>query len=162
MQILATGTSNNRAFTLIELMVVILIIGITISMAVLSFGDFGQQKRISAFAEDFIHYMAMLQEEALLTQTPYAIRFRNNTYETLKYQNKWALVTTPSIFAPKKIPDNIVVSLKTPSTAMIIINSSLDVSPFTLTLKNQNNPDAPLIVIDNQQGTLSWSIKKRP
>ena len=49
---LETGmTVNNKGFTLIEVMVVVVIIGITIGFAMLSFGDFGQSRRLLTAAE---------------------------------------------------------------------------------------------------------------
>ncbi len=43
---LVIGMKNHKGFTLIEILIVLMIIGITLSFAILSFGDFGEGRKV--------------------------------------------------------------------------------------------------------------------
>src|SRR6478752_6140292 len=84
-QTLVIGMNKSKGFTLIEMLIVIVIIGITIGFALLSFGDFGASKGILFAAEQLEHTLTLAQQQALLENTTLGLRIDNNSYQILKF-----------------------------------------------------------------------------
>ena len=66
---------TKRGVTLIEILVVLAIIGITLGFALLAFGDFGASRRVVASAEQFLNQVKLLEQQAVLTSTTFGIQF---------------------------------------------------------------------------------------
>lgn len=129
---------NNKGFTLIEILVVLLIIGITMGFALMSFGDFGEKRRIIVAAEQFTQYVKLVQQQAILETSTLGINFKNDSYQVLRFKApaSWSPLPAKSIFHRQHFPRGLVINLKKantkPGTPIIIINSSGDMTPFTL------------------------------
>jgi type IV fimbrial biogenesis protein FimT len=61
--------SRQKAFTLIELMIIITILGILLSIAVPSFSDWLQRKRLSAAASDYVALINYARSESIKRNT---------------------------------------------------------------------------------------------
>lgn len=139
MQKLVTGMRNKQGFTLIEIMVVIVIVGITVGFALLSFGDFGESKRILFAAEQLTNNLRLAQQQAILETSTLGLRIDNSGYQILQLQNnsEWRQISNKGIFKTINFPKNTYItltntksfSLKTPA---IIINASGELTPFVL------------------------------
>lgn len=138
MQKLVTGMRNNRGFTLIEIMVVIVIIGITVGFALIAFGDFGEGKRIQFAAEQLVNSMRLAQQQAILETSTLGLRIDSKSYQILQLQgSQWSPMSNKGIFKITYFPHNTLITLNTPSrspigTPSIIITASGDMTPFTL------------------------------
>lgn len=140
--------SVNKGFTLIEILVVIVIVGITIGFALLSFGDFGESKKILYAAEQFEKTLRLAQQQAILESSTLGMRIDNSSYQILKFKNAshWAPVSSKNLFRAHYFPKNMIITLKTELKRNsrgpgIIINPSGEVNPFTLsfgTLKEKS------------------------
>jgi general secretion pathway protein H len=131
--------SKTQGFTLIEILVVLLIIGITISFALLAFGDFGEKRRIITKAEEFSQYIKVIQQQAILEATPYAIQIHPKNFTVLRFKkSNWQLVPAKAIFRHATFPDGMVAHL-TPNT-MIVINPSGNITPFQLDFGTKKQP----------------------
>lgn len=164
MQKLVIGMSVSRGFTLIEILVVIVIIGITIGFALLAFGDFGQERRILFFAENMVNSIRLAQQQAILETSTMGIRIDNKSYQILKYQNGWNSASNKGIFKTVFVPSNAVLNLKTNSHAKsgspsIIINASGDMTPFTLNVGSLQNPSITILE-GKQDGSLTFRKAK--
>lgn len=71
---------HQRGFTLIEILVVIFLVGIMVSVVVLSIGG-NDEKDLRNEILRLKQVMLMAQEDAILTQQQYAIRFSPHGYE---------------------------------------------------------------------------------
>lgn len=136
---------NNKGFTLIEILIVIVIIGITLGFALMSFGDFGEGRRVLTSAEQLVNTLKLGQQQAILETSTLGLRIDNKSYQLLKYQNQWVPFSNKGIFKPTQLPKNTLVNLKTSSnppigTPAIIINPSGDMTPFVLTMGTANEP----------------------
>ncbi|MFT4058401.1 MAG: type II secretion system minor pseudopilin GspH [Legionella sp.] len=130
---------NKRGFTLIEIMIVIVIIGITVGFALIAFGDFGETKRILFAAEQLAHNLQLAQQQATLETSTLGLKIDNSSYQILQLQNntQWAPVANKGIFKVNYFPNNTVITLNTNTLThsgahAIIINDSGDMTPFSL------------------------------
>lgn len=157
-QILVIGMPI-KGFTLIEILVVVLIIGITLGVALLSFGDFGGKRRIIVTAEQLTHHIQVLQQQALLETTSLGIRMDKTGYETMRFKANrgWVSVTSQRLFQRKSFPDNLVFTIK-PSIHKkdqpdIIMTATGDITPFILELGT--NQQAAIVTLSTKpDGTI--------
>ena len=137
MQKLVTGTNVNKGFTLIELLVVIVIIGITLGFALISFGDFGESRKIIYAAEQLEKNIRLAQQQAILESSTLGLRIDNNGYQLLKLQNTthWVALPSKSLFKMHYFPKGTYITLKTSfktnkNEPAIVINSSGETNSF--------------------------------
>ena len=127
-----------RGFTLIEILVVMLIFGITISFAMLSFGDFGAKRRVVLAAEQFVNYVKLVQQQAVLETGTLGIRVDQNTYQALRFHpdKGWQLFPLKSIFRRREFPSSVFLQFepRIPSgrDPQIVINESAEMNRFQL------------------------------
>jgi general secretion pathway protein H len=135
------GMSINKGFTLIEILVVIVIIGITVGFAVIAFGDFGEGRRILFAADQLVNTLRLTQQKAILETSTYGLHIDSNSYQILKFNNlsTWSPVSDKGIFNLKYFPKNTFITLHTSNqpknnVPSIIINASGNMTPFTLSI----------------------------
>lgn len=168
MQRLVIGMRNNKGFTLIEIMIVIVIIGITVGFALISFGDFGESRRILFAAEQLMHTMRLAQQQAILESATLGLRIDNTGYQVLQLQNNsdWSPISNKGVFRATYFPQNTFITLKTTHktpTGMpaIIITSSGDITPFTLTFSSKSE-EKMASLIGKQNGDLKFRATGAP
>lgn len=154
MRKLVIGMPNKQyqqGFTLIEILVVILIVGITLGFALLSFGDFGGQRRIIMAAEQFVNDVKLAQQQAILGTDTLGIHINQTHYEVMRFKapKHWQAVAN-GFFHPQKFPKNAVVHLENKGILsgepQIIINASGDMTPFKLIFRSLNKIDVVEVV----------------
>lgn len=145
---LVIGMNAKRGFTLIEILVVIIIIGITIGFALLAFGDFGASRRIVFAAEQLANTIKLAQEQAILETSTLGLRIDNTSYQILKFQTtgKWMPISDKGIFKVTYFPKNTVITLKTNSNVTknlpaIVMEPSGDMTVFTLSVGSSSEPN---------------------
>lgn len=142
----------NKGFTLIEILIVIVIIGITVGFALLAYGDFGASRRIVFAAEQLVNTLHLAQQQAILENSTLGLRIDNTSYQILKYQkaNQWNPISNKGIFKVIYFPKNTQIKLKTDTiqplgSPVIIINSSGDISAFSLNVGDNKEPEMTTI-----------------
>lgn len=164
---LVTGMQNNRGFTLIEILVVLLIIGITLGFALLAFGDFGRERRIIVAAEYFSHYIQFAEQQAILESNTLGIIIDGPNYQLLRFHppNQWQPLSGRHVFQQQHFPSQTIVHLemeKNKGTApnnMIIINTSGDISPFQLHL-GVNDAQDIIDILGQRDGSVTLQRKQ--
>ncbi len=164
MQKLVTGMKNNGGFTLIEILVVLLIIGITLGFALLAFGDFGSNRRIVIAAEQFVNYVKFIQQEAIMQTSTLGIIFNQTGYHVIRFESghHWQTMPNKNIFHQQRFPSNAVVRFENSSTKIgepsIIINAAGDMTAFKLNFSSKNQMNIA-DVIGESDGTLALRVQ---
>lgn len=158
--------SQNRGFTLIEILIVVFIIGITLGFALLSFGDFGEKRRINAIAEHFAEVVTLVRQQAILETTTIAIKIKKNQYDVLRFMapNTWRPLKS-SLFHQQHFPPNLIIHLietnKKSNHDTIIINGSGDMTAFELTFSSSRESNI-VSVFGQSNGQISVKKGRSP
>ncbi|MEO8308203.1 MAG: type II secretion system minor pseudopilin GspH [Pseudomonadota bacterium] len=153
------SVSNIRSaagFTLIEILVVVLIIGVMVAGAVLSLRVTGDDRELDHERDRLLALADYLRDQAALQNREYGIRFYVGGYEFLAYEPRsslWESLTGDPQMRPRQLPAGIDVKLDVegrtivlPSTRtggagndqrvpQIMLFSSGEMSQFELTLR---------------------------
>ncbi len=81
-------TRAQRGFTLLELMVVVVLIGIILTFVVRSVGDGGRQERIQREVLRIIALVELVGEESVLTSSLIGMRFEKQGYAFMHYDGE--------------------------------------------------------------------------
>jgi len=135
-----------RGFTLLELMVVILIIGVILTFAGLSTGGDSRAEQLQREASRLIALIDMASEQAMLRSEQLAIRFGDTDYEFMLLQaGKWAALEDDGPLRARELPKGIELRLELEENPppglqaqdteapQVFVLSSGEMTPFTLT-----------------------------
>ena len=142
-----------RGFTLLEVMVVVIIIGIVISFAVLSINS--DDKTLEEEARRLQALINLTSQEAVLQSKELALQFNEDGYEFLAFDGeKWQAIADDEILRPRKLPDNVAVDYEPEGQKLtlkgmddeakpprIYFLSSGEMTPFRLTLRRRGELD---------------------
>lgn len=139
---------RTQGFTLLELLIVLVILGITISFTVLSFGLKSPEDDLKEQGLRLAALMQLAAEESILLSQELALQFESEQYYFLSLKNnKWLEIKNDPIFRRRTLPDNMQVELSVEgsdisneenSIERIYFYSSGEASPFSLTLRIQD------------------------
>jgi general secretion pathway protein H len=155
--------TKHRGFTLIEILVVLLIVGIVIGFAVVAFGDFGASRRVKFAAEQFINDVKMAQHQAILETATFGVLVGNSTFQVYRYDsvNHWQTLKTNKVFRRYEFPDQVALhfqpNIESFKTPQIIINESGDMNSFTLIIDYKGEELAA--IIGHHTGALELKMK---
>lgn len=139
-----------KGFSLLELLVVLIIIGIIISVAIAALGDFGLGRRIKASITEFKNIVALAEEQAILEPAVYGMTITQKGYGFYRYirvekKFKWQAITDDPLLRFRTWPTGSKVTINiedlTPlpvAGPKIIISSSGDITPFNLEIGAEN------------------------
>ena len=126
--------ARRRGFSLIEILVIVVIISIIITMAFVAFGDFGRDRKLRIWVENFILSTKFLQNKAILENSLLAIKIDENGYEAFKYninKNTWQPIRINHYHRVKIVNGNKIQQIiQNPQSSMLIIHSDGSIKPF--------------------------------
>jgi general secretion pathway protein H len=162
----ATGTSNrlrrhrcavSRAsgFTLLEVLVVVVIIGIIASMAVVSTRVLGGDHEMDQEAKRLVAVLTQAREDSMLEGRDVGLRIDARGYDFMRYDarvERWELVGDDPLLRERTLPDGLAASLRletrpvqlatrTPPTErqpqqpQVLVMASGDLVPFEVRLE---------------------------
>lgn len=97
-------------FTLLEILVVIVIIGVMVSMATLSIGVLGTDREVEEETRRFWAVVRQAREEAELQAIDVAVFVGTNDYEFLRFdtrRNEWLQIVDDKLYAQRKLPEGL-------------------------------------------------------
>lgn len=139
---------RTQGFTLLELLVVLVILGITISFTVLSLGLKTPQDDVKEQGLRLAALMQLASEESILLGQELALQFEVDGYVFLNLRDEqWTEIKDDQIFRRRILPENISIELSVEgnevsnaenSIERIYFYSSGEASPFILTLQTRD------------------------
>ena len=102
--------ARNAGFTLLEILVVIVIIGVMVSMATLSIGLLGADRQSEEEARRVWAVIGQAREEAELQAIDLAIFVGATDYEFLRFdtrRNQWLPVVDDKLYAQRTLPEGL-------------------------------------------------------
>lgn len=140
----ASGQASG--FTLIEILVVVAIISITVTFAVLSFGDFGHDRSIVAATEELAQTIALLHEKALFESSTLKMDINSTGYRMFKWsvQNSWVPLNTyplhPVVFSKNTRLERVDGQKNFNNAFTLTFDASGDMTPFALYFGSDKHP----------------------
>ncbi|MDX1507350.1 MAG: type II secretion system minor pseudopilin GspH [Woeseiaceae bacterium] len=105
---------RDRGFTLIEILVSIVIVGILISVAVVTLSLASDDRALREEARRFMTLMDVLQDEAMMQGRDFGIEFLRAGYRFVEYDPlaaSWAEVPNDDILVLRALPDDLELDL---------------------------------------------------
>lgn len=154
----ANNLSPQRGFTLIEVLVVMLIIGITVGFVTLSVGTGGAERQGEEEARRLAALVELGRQEAVLRYEELAIEFRPDGYRFLRLEGekeqKWTPMGDDELLRRRELPGGLELSLAIEGesvrlstdpekpTPQLFLLSSGEASPFAVTLETPDHKAA--------------------
>jgi len=149
-------------FTLVEILVVVLIIGILSVGAVLSLGVIGGDRELDRERDRILVITGHLRDQAALQNREFGMRVFIGGYEFLAYDGfslQWERVTDDPLFRPRTLPQGLTMKLlvegrpvvlpaqdKKDPVPQLMLFSSGEMSSFELTLRREEDDREVVIV----------------
>ena len=139
---------RTQGFTLLELLIVLVILGITVSFTILSFGLKNPQDELKEHGQRIAALMQLASEESILLGAELAMQFNNDgSYIFLSLKdNDWLGIENDRIFRQRKLPEHIQIDVSVEGISgsdsdikqRVYFFSSGEASPFSLTLSSRD------------------------
>lgn len=141
-------TRRQTGFTMIELMVVLVIVGILVSFVGLTVGGDKRGEQLHREAQRLVALLQMASEEAVMRSEEFAIRFNEKDYEFMILRDsKWVPIADDHSLRLRLLPEGVELKLELddnlPPSLMaeeadlpqVFLLSSGEMTPFELTLR---------------------------
>ncbi len=136
--------------------------GITFTFALISFGDFGEKRKIIVAAEQFSQYIQLIQQYAILETSALRIQIKPDGYQVLRFQppNTWSPIASSPLFRRQYFPKGLVIN-HTEHLLTIDVDASGDMTPFTLTLGSSQQATM-ITIIGEHNGAIILQREQSP
>jgi len=101
---------RSNGFSLIEILVVIVIIGIISGIALLSLGILGDDRQLQTEARRLTSLVEVAQDEAMMQGREFGVEFMNDAYRFVEYDpfiNQWGELIGDEMLRLRELPDDV-------------------------------------------------------
>lgn len=123
----ASRSCRSAGFTLIEILVVVLIIGIISSAVLLSVNLTGRDRELEKESDRLLTLINYAREQAELQTREYGLLFNDDGYQFLAYDVRrglWREVYEDEIFRQRKLPEGLDFKLTVDARPVVLVPSS--------------------------------------
>jgi general secretion pathway protein H len=141
--------SRSRGFTLIEIMIVVVIIGVISAGVLLSVNLTGKDRDLDKESERLLTLVKYAREQAELQTREYGVIFHDDGYQFVAYdtrRGRWREVYEDEILRLRKLPDGLDVKLTVDARPVVLVPTSAvkpsdpkDRKPQAKSLKDVNS-----------------------
>ena len=163
----ARAGADSAGFTLIEIMVVVVIIGVVAALMVLSFTLTGRDRELEKESDRLFALFTYAREQAELQTREYGVLFQDDGYEFLTYDVRraiWRSVPDDDALVARRLPDGLGVKLTVEArpvvltrpkdardkTPQVMIFSNGDLTSFAATLEREGGLRSVTVTQDDQ------------
>jgi type II secretion system protein H len=121
-----------RGFTLLEILVVVVIIGIVLAGAILSLGATGKDRALQQERDRLAAIAAYTRERGAMLTLEYGLRCGQHGYRFLYYDNRalrWLPETVDDTLRPRKLPAGLRLRLVVEGREIVLDDSALTINP---------------------------------
>lgn len=163
--------SPSPGFTLIEILVVVFIIGILVSVTLISVHALGRDTEIRDETTRLVGLIGAVHEQAEMEGRDFGLRFQEREYEFLAYdprRDEWQAIEGDDLLRPRQLPPGLNLRLRLDGREAVLrppadknkrwppqvqIQSSGDLSAFELKLQREDS-DHEATITGNANGEL--------
>ncbi|OQW94154.1 MAG: type II secretion system protein GspH [Beggiatoa sp. IS2] len=143
---LTERANQKNGFTLLELLVVLVIIGIILSFATLSISSGGPSAVLERETQRLISLLTLASQEAILQGTEFGLSFTEHGYQFFTLQDqRWQVLKQDDLLRPRVFATDLRLALEVEGetvvldaidkdTPQLLVLSGGELTPFTLTL----------------------------
>ena len=140
-----------KGFTLIEIMVVLIIIGVVLSFVTLSVGNGRQTQQLQQEAQRLASLLTLASQEAILQAKEFGVAFTPEGYRFYEWQGqtKWYALNNDDLFYPRTLPPAISLAFyfaneplqleEKANQPQLLLLSSGEFTPFEIRLITKSN-----------------------
>lgn len=141
--------SKKAGFTLLEILIVLVILGIAATFSFMAFGDFGLSRKATVEAEQLVTLIKVTQQRAILEMTTFGIGIHKNGYQFFRFteNNQWQTLSAAPLKG-RSWPNHLNASfaaILNPNSPQIVINPGGEMTAFQLYFGTDTKPRLLLI-----------------
>jgi general secretion pathway protein H len=155
--------SFQSGFTLIELLVVVVVIGVIVSIGLLSLGVLGDDRQLRREAFRIGSLLEVAQDEAVMQGREFGLEVLLSSYRFVEFdpfQRRWAEVQTDDVFRARQLPEGIEFDLLLEDKSVLLKIDAEDLSEEDEEERlNSKNEFAPHILIFSSGDSTPFELR---